>query len=286
MSQSSRLPLLGLLPSAVALVWLVSRARWFWNHNPELQIGWIVLLLSGYLLFEAWEKRPPPRFRWSGTGAALVLLGLATLFFAQLYQAAFGVTTEGMSLLGAGVMLFVAGNVHYVFGRAGIACFAFGCAFLLLALPVPDTIYFPLVSGLQSKVAAANVTLLNLIGIPAEQTGSAIRLPRCVVGIDEACSGVRSLQSATMATLFIGYLTLRKKSLQAALLALGILAAIVGNLVRSFFLSYTANAKGAAAIQSYHDAAGWSILAFTALAVAVFAWLLNKLEKYLARPQA
>jgi exosortase len=285
MSQSSRLPLLGLLPSALALAWLVSRARWFWNHNPELQIGWIVLVLSGYLLFEAWEKRPAPRFRWNGSGAALVLCGLATLFFAQLYQAAFGVTTEGMSLLGAGVMLFIAGNVHYVFGRAGIACFAFGCAFLLLALPVPDTIYFPLVSSLQSKVAAANVTLLNLIGIPAEQTGSAIRLPRCVVGIDEACSGIRSLQSATMATLFIGYLTLRKKSLQAALLGLGILAAIVGNLVRSFFLSYTANAKGAAAIQSYHDAAGWSILAFTALAVALFAWLLNRLEKHLTRQQ-
>jgi exosortase/archaeosortase family protein len=74
---------------------------------------------------------------------------------------------------------------------------------------------------------------------------------------------------------------LRRKSLQATLLILGILAAIAGNLIRSFFLSCTANAKGVAAIQSWHDAAGWTILAFTAATVALLAWLLHKLEKAL-----
>ena len=89
-----------------------------------------------------------------------------------------------------------------------------------------------------------------------------------------------------MATLFIGYLTLNRKSFQAALLFLGVLAAIAGNLLRSFLLSYTANAKGEAAVQSWHDTAGWSILAFTAVAVALFAWLLHKLEKSLGQQPA
>src|SRR5439155_13422119 len=151
-------------------------------------------------------------------------------------------------------------------------------------LPVPETIYYPFVSGLQSKVAALNVELLNLTGVPAERLGNAIRLPACVVGIDEACSGIRSLQSTVMATLFIGYHTLRKKSLQAALFGLGILLAMGGNLLRSFLLSYTAHKQGAAAIESYHDAAGWSILAFTALGVAAAAWWLGRWEKALNHP--
>ncbi len=279
------LPSVCLLPSALAMLWLVLRARWFWTHDPELQSGWIVLSLWAYLFWEAWSSRPRLRFQWTFRPAAMVCLALAALFFAQLHRAAFGVTTKGMSALGAGVMLFIAGNIEYVFGSNGVRHFAFVFAFFLcFALPVPETIYYPLVSGLQLKVAAVNVALLNLVGIPAQQLGNAIRLPACTVGIDEACSGIRSLQSTIMATLFIGYLTLRKRSLQVALFGLGILLAIGGNLLRSFLLSYIAQAKGLKAIESYHDAAGWSILIFTAVGVAAAAWWLGRSEKALHHP--
>jgi len=283
-SMPAQLTVLCLLPSALAMLWLALRARWFWNHSAELQFGWVVLVLWAYLLFEAWSHRPPPRFQWTWSAALLALFGLGMLFSAQLYQAAFGVTTEGMSALGAGAMSFIAGNFKYVFGWDGLRRFAFVFAFFCLALPVPETIYYPFVSGLQSKVAALNVELLNLTGVPAERLGNAIRLPACVVGIDEACSGIRSLQSTVMATLFIGYLTLRKRSLQAALFGLGILLALGGNLLRSFWLSYTAHKQGAAAIEAYHDAAGWSILAFTAVGVAAAAWWLSRWEKALDHP--
>ena len=52
--------LAALFPSWLALAWLVSKAKWFWTHNPELQFGWVMLLLCGYLLWEAWEIRPQP----------------------------------------------------------------------------------------------------------------------------------------------------------------------------------------------------------------------------------
>jgi len=134
-------------------------------------------------------------------------------------------------------------------------------------------------SNLQSNVAAINVELLNLIGIPAGQTGNAIRLPNCVVGIDEACSGIRSLQSAVMATVFIGYLALKSRGLRIALFFTGLAFAIVGNLIRSFFLCCIANSRGVRAIESLHDAAGWLILLFTTFGVAFAAWLLSKLEQ-------
>ena len=151
---------------------------------------------------------------------------------------------------------------------------------------MPSALYNPIVSGLQSKVAVINVEVLNVIGIPAQQVGSLIHLPNGTVGIDDACSGIRSLQSTVMATLFIGYLTLRNQALQIALFVFGILLAITGNVIRSFFLSYMSNEKGLASVDTVHDAAGWSILAFTAVGVMILSWLFAKLERQLAAHEA
>jgi exosortase len=127
--------------------------------------------------------------------------------------------------------------------------------------------------------------LLNLIGVAAQRVGSLIHLPGGTVGIDEACSGIRSLQSTVMATLFIGHLTLRRFWLQAILFAAGILLAIVGNVGRSLFLSLMANAQGVSSLDRYHDTAGWSILLFTASGIALLAWALAKLESSLRPPK-
>jgi exosortase len=148
---------------------------------------------------------------------------------------------------------------------------------------MPSVVHNLVVGGLQSKIAFLNVEILNLIGVPAQRVGSLIRLPSCTVGVDEACSGIRSLQSTLMATLFIGYLTLRRWSLKGLLVLAGIGLAIFGNLVRSLFLSYTANAKGLSAVQQVHDTAGWSILLFTATGVALLAWAFTRLETTLRR---
>ena len=278
--------LLALLPSWLAMAWLVSKAQWFWNNRPDLQFGWVVLMLSAYLIWDAWERKPPPTFRWNWAGTLLAASGLALLFLVQIYQAAFGMMAASLMALALGALLLVAANLSYVFGWPGIRHFAFGFGFLLIALPMPSALYNPIVSGLQSKVAVINVEVLNVIGIPAQQVGSLIHLPNGTVGIDDACSGIRSLQSTVMATLFIGYLTLMNQALQIALFVFGILLAITGNVIRSFLLSYMANEKGLASVDTVHDAAGWSILAFTAVGVMILSWLFAKLERQLAAHEA
>ena len=197
----------------------------------------------------------------------------------QLYQAAYGLTAASMSGLATGALLVIAGNLAMLFGWNGARHFAFAFAFILFSLPIPSFIYSPIVVGLQKVVAVINVELLNLAGVAATQSGSLIHLPAGTVGIDEACSGIRSMQSTIMATLFIGYLTLKSLPLRVMLFALGIGLAIFGNLIRSLFLSFVANAQGVQSIEKFHDAAGWSILLFTAAGVAGLALLLARVEK-------
>lgn len=271
--------LLALLPSWIAFAWLASRASWFWNHRPDLNFGWVVLMLCGYLLWEAWEKRPTVQCRWRLPWLVLAVLGLSLVFLVQIYQAAFGMNAASLAGLAIGMMSLIAANLGYVFGGRGLCQFGFAFGFILIALPMPSVVHNLVVGGLQSKITFLNVEILNLIGIPAQQVGSLIRLPTCTVGVDEACSGIRSLQSTLMATLFIGYLALSKTRFRIVLVFVGVLLAMIGNLGRSLILSYTANAKGLQALESVHDTAGWSILAFTAVGVALLAWFFSKLEK-------
>lgn len=274
-------PLCLLAPSLLAMAWLVTRVQWFWNNNPELNFGWVVVLLCAYLFWEAWEARPglAGKLRWWAVG--LGIIGLGMMFLVQIYQAAMGSSVPITVGLALGVMLVAFSNVGMVFGWPGIRTFGMAYAFLLVAMPMPSAIHGPLVGGLQELVATINTEVLNLLGIPAQRVGSLIHLPAGTVGIDEACSGIRSLQSTVMATVFIGYLTLKRTSWQVLLFVCGVGLAVVGNLIRSLYLSLTANARGVEAIEQVHDAAGWSILVFTTAGVILISWLLNKLQRQL-----
>jgi exosortase len=266
-------------PSALALSWLVSKAQWFWNHRPDLKFGWIVLMLVGFLLWDGWDRRPALQTRLSPASLFCALFGLVLLFIVQIYQAAFGLMPASLLGLSVGVLFLIAANLLYVFGWAGVRHYGFAFAFILIALPMPTFIYNPVVSGLQHRIANLNVIILNLAGIAARQSGSLIQLPSGTIGIDEACSGIRSLQSTVMATLFIGYLSLKRRSLQVLLLGLGVGLAVFGNIIRSLFLTCTANNRGIKAVEGVHDAAGWSILAFTGIGVVVLSYFLARLEK-------
>jgi exosortase len=277
--------LVALLPTWLAFAWLVSKTQWFWTNRPDLQFGWIVLLLCAFLLWDQWSKRPEAvyRARWP-----LFLFGAAgcgMLFLVQIYQAAYGMMAALIMALCMAVYSVAAANIHYVYGWKGLRFFAFPLLFLLIAMPMPSFIHGPIVNGLQHKVASVNVEVLNILGIPAQRVGSLIHLPNGTVGVDEACSGIRSLQSTIMATLFIGYLTLKSRGLQVALLVCGVLLAFTGNLIRSLYLSLMANSQGVESIKKVHDSAGWSILLFTAVGVIVLSWLFGKIERWL-RQQA
>lgn len=272
--------LLALTPMWVAFGWLVSKLQWFWTHKPDLQFGWIVLLLAAFLIWDGWAARPEVVFKVRWPLIVFGFAGCALLFLVQIYHAAFGMMPALMMALAFAAYLVTAANIHYVYGWRGLKFFAFPLFFFLIALPMPTFLHSPIVNGLQQKVASVNVEMLNILGIPAQRTGSVIQLPNGTVGVDEACSGIRSLQSTVMATLFIGYLTLKSRLLQASLLACGVGLAIFGNLIRSLYLSLTANAKGVQAIDKVHDSAGWSILIFTAIGVVTLSWVFGKWETW------
>ncbi len=95
-----------------------------------------------------------------------------------------------------------------------------------------------------------------MLGIPAIQHGNLIEVGVGLVGIDEACSGVRSLQSSLMLSLFLGEVNRWSWTRRAALLGASLIFVLVANVVRTTFLVWAAASHGLQQMQAWHDTAG------------------------------
>lgn len=273
------------IPAALISAWWIRDLSHQWSSLVDYHYGWILLMLTGFLIWERWPTRPtqdkPLRGVWP---LILGLMGLPLVVVAELYRIGVARSPSSSMALSLGCTLFLCANILLLRGPRTLRHFAFPLMFFYLAVPLPKIIWNPVVFSLQSLVTTLNVETLNLMGIPAERRAHLIQLPNCVVGVDEACSGIRSLQSSLMAALFVGDLTLRRSGGKILFLVAGITLALVGNFLRSLYLSLTAYREGPDALKAVHDSAGWSVLIFTAGGVILLAWALTRVEQRLSGP--
>jgi len=272
--------ILPFLPMIVIGIWWLNDLRFQWASQIEYQFGWMVAMLTAYLVWERWETRPredEPSPAWCPL--LLALLGTPLVAVAELYKIGVARTQASSMLLSLGCTFFITANILLACGPRTWRHFLFPIGFLFIAVPLPKLIWDPIVFGLRDFVTLLNIETLNLMGIPAQRQGYVIVTPRCDVSVDEACSGVRSLQSSVMAALFVGDLSLKHPAWKVVFLFVGVGLAVMGNFGRSLYLSLTAYWHGSDALKRAHDAAGWTVLGFTAVGVSLLAWFLIRMEK-------
>jgi exosortase len=263
-------------PALVASAWLVSYASWYWVNLPAYKFGWIVFLLSIFSVFDSLADLPEIRNRLDIGVSFLYIAGLVSLMFFQYSSLVLMVIPGVRFFLIFGVAACVTANIVQVFGWKGVPSVGFPFYFLFFSLPFPSLILEWVNLNLQMLVAVLNEELLALMGIPAIRQGNIIELTVGAVGVTDGCSGFRSLQSSIMAGFFIGFTLFRSVGWSLVLVLFAVVLAIVGNLGRTLYLCREGALHGVSAIQDVHDAAGWSVLAFTAIGVAFVAWALNR----------
>ena len=279
-TEAAPFPWRSLVPGALIAAWWVRDLSYQWRSLVEYQYGWIVLLLTGFLVWERMPGRPKDDQPVSlGVGLLVAGLGAPLVAMGELYRIGVARTPASSMALSLGCALFLVANVLVCAGPRTLRHFLFPLGFFFLAVPIPKIVWNPVVFGLQSLITWLNVETLNLLGIPAVRTGHVIQLPGCRVGVDEACSGIRSLQSSLMAALFVGDLMLKRPVWKVVFLVAGVVLAMVGNFLRSLYLSLTANRLGPEGLKAVHDTAGWSVLVFTAVGVVALAWWFTRTEE-------
>ena len=161
-------------------------------------------------------------------------------------------------------------------GRGWLGQLAFPICFFFVAIPWPSLVEQPIIQNLTRASAAIVIELLGWVGVPAMAHGNVIEVSTGMVGIDEACSGIRSFQSSLMISLFFGEFYRLSHWRRWLLVPMGFVFSMAFNVCRMSLLTLVAAKKGVAAISEYHDEAGITIAILCMLALWGIAVLLKQ----------
>jgi exosortase len=248
-----------------------------WRFNEQYQFGWIVPLLSLYLLRVRMENAPEagPALGRGWVAAAIGVITTLEVLLLPLQEANadwrfLGWVLTGLAMLATLVAFGLAG------GRPWMAHFAFPVLFMFTAVPWPRGLETDIMQWLVQHNALLAAELLHWLGIEATVQGNLIQLASATVGIDEACSGIRSLQGALMVSLFVGEIFELGRWRRLFLLMVGIGWAFLTNAGRMSFLSFMTDQGGMEAHDRWHDPAGHWALAACVAGITLGGWLLGR----------
>ncbi len=279
--------LVGMMAAYCALLWPE------WRHNPDLSHGFFGPLVFGFLL---WLSRGLGPLRWvkpsvlSHTLLLVILLGGLVLFaLAGLFAASLAWSHALVLFILAGslVSFLLGGLIILADERLRLLPFNWisltAIGLWVLVAPMPTGTYAKLTLTLQNQVTDGVMTALQFLGVPARQHGNVIELARTTVGVEEACSGVRSLISCIYAGFFFAAWQVRRPWRRLWLILAAPLLALGMNFLRSLALTLLAN-SGVDISGTWHDATGFAILGATAAILAGLAILMESAADSPSRP--
>ena len=287
-----------------AALWLI---LWWqlsseWSVNDQYSYGWFVpffAIVLFWLRFEGAPRAREVRDQTSEVSDQRTDNGEQITNNAKARAIAIGIAMVALVLLFP-IRLFEIGNPDWrplnwlhalcvvaitliflwsIGGAIWLKHFAFPVAFTLVAVPWISPIEAPVTQELMRVIAAVAAETANLLGIPAQVQGNLIQLQTGVIGVNEACSGVRSLQTSLMIGLLFGELKRLSILRRIALLAGAIAIALIANFLRAVFLVWLGASEGIPAIDKWHDTAGYAIVVLVFVGSLILAAWLGRGQK-------
>jgi len=251
--------------AALVFGWFLAlRANWWeWSLNPQYSYGTLVPILAILLLTRRWPDRPAPAApSAAGRTVAIIFFLAAALLLAALQpmvlsNADWRMVPALAAVAGVAMTLCL---LYSLGGAPWLKHFAFPVLFFLVAVPWPRPQENAIMSWLMSHNTGLCVEALHWMGYPAEQRGNLIAIPGSLLGVEEACSGIRSLQSNIMVALAVGEFFRLTVPRRILLFLIGLGAALGGNAIRSLTLSVAACKSGTEAVDQIHDGTGLAVL--------------------------
>ena len=278
--------------AALAALWLPPLRLWSqaWSVAPEQAFGWGVPALALYLAWERGQDRPPARLpgRVGRVAAwALVAAGLLLLMAALPVLEANALWPTAQWAAGFAAAAVTLGGLAIAGGWGESAHFFIPIAFVSTALTWPTPVQVWIARDLSSANARLAAEFVSAVGSPAVVNGSVIVVATGSVGINEACSGLRSLQAVWMAAWFLGEFFRLNWPRRLGLVVLALAVALACNIARTSFLTWQAATRGLVASERWHDPAGVAELVATLLVVAAAAvWIARRKKKRTPTGQA
>lgn len=282
------------------------QSHW-WREKADYSFGWIVPVFALYVIHDRWARilaalgscaaAGSPRVAGVGKWVLQLSVALAVALGALLFLlGAFVRTGSGASA--PGTLALTLGAVGMALPllvacapdspspvRAGFfadarvklaAWFVFPVLVWLVSAPMISAVENQLNLFLLRKVVTVVAFVFDTLGLPIEQQGNVLVLPTGNVGLEEACSGIRSLTGCLFAGSFLAATFIERWWSKIALVVSALLLAFVTNLGRSLFLTAWAYNHGAESIGGIvHDVAGYAVLGLTVAGLLCLLPILN-----------
>ena len=201
-----------------------------WASNVNWNHGFMLPLFSLFLLYTRREDiyATPRKAFWPGLALMVLAFVLEVLAFKLV---------QNYWLLCLSMVLMLFALVLFVGGWRLIRVVWLPILFLMLAVPLPDTLYNRLAYPLQEVAASGAMLALKLFGVDIVREASNLKLvSRSYATYDltvaEACSGMRLLMAFFALGVAMAYLESRPIWQRAILVAAGIPIAVFCNILR------------------------------------------------------
>lgn len=269
-----------------------------WLIYEQYNYGWSVPFLCAFLVWQRISdskiltancQLPAPSSQFLSS-ILYFLLSLCVLLYAptRFFHEANPIWRLTSLLWAIEVIIFTLILLHFAFQSSSFTLhashFVFPVGFFLVAVPWPSGLESFMVQTLTRLNVSATVEVLGWFGIPAIQHANVIQVATGQVGVDDACSGIRSFQATLTISLFFGQIFKLSVMRRALCVVAGFALSFLFNLARTTLLTSVAAKKGVAAVASWHDPAGVTILVLCFLTLWLTAvWLRGKGRKQKAR---
>lgn len=255
--------------------WLFYVLSGEWEANEQYSYGWFIPLLAGWIFWQRWTGRPQAR-----PADGLLRVACYAVLALLLLPASAGILIAGaypdwrlvLWGLAAAVLIASVALTCLAGGWPWVRHLSFAFVFAMVAVPWPTGPERWLTQELSMLAAQIATWLLPMFGVAAMCHGTTIDVGTEALGVDDACSGIRSFQSSLMAALFLGELYGLRWGFRLFLVIVGLFAAYALNIVRMLVLSVAVFSGGIGALDKLHDPAGFAILFLTMGILWLFCW--------------
>ena len=243
-----------------------------WWSDPDYGHGFLVPLISGYVLWHQRARWLNSEFKPSNFGFLVILGGVVLLLGGSLGAELF---TSRFSLL-----VLLAGMILFLAGWDVLRAVSFPLGFLILMIPIPVIIFNQITFPLQLLASRLATLLLELIGVPVLREGNVLILSNYSLEVVEACSGIRSLMSLVALAMAYGYLAEPRRWVRYVLVVAMVPIAIATNAIRITSAGVLAHRFGPGAAEGFlHEFSGFVIFVAAVFLMFVSHWILRRWAK-------
>ena len=170
-----------------------------WVVDPNYSHGFLIPVLSGYLLWKKKETLILTPISPSTWGIPLLMFGLVLLILGKAGNIAFATRFSFLVVL--------IGSFWLLLGTDTMKAVFFPICYLIFMIPLPGIVYNDLTFRLRLFATILSTKVISLTGIPVFREGNIMLLSETSLQVIDACSGMRSLMSLLALGLLVAYLT-------------------------------------------------------------------------------